>query len=93
VSATPATVTAPPVAPEPVPARAARAPKSPLRPRYLKLHAVLVYLFLFAPIIVLVVFSFNRGRSGTKFTGFSTAGTAISSTTMQSLPRSATRSR
>lgn len=46
-------------------------PKSALRPRYLKLHALLVYAFLFAPIIVLVVFSFNEARSGTKWTGFS----------------------
>ncbi len=46
--------------------------KSALRPRYLKLHAVLVFLFLFAPIVILVVFSFNRARSGTTWTGFST---------------------
>jgi spermidine/putrescine transport system permease protein len=31
-----------------------------------------VYSFLFAPIVVLVTFSFNRARSGTKWTGFST---------------------
>ncbi len=46
--------------------------KSSLRPRYLKLHAVLVFAFLFAPIIVLVVFSFNQAKSGTDWTGFST---------------------
>jgi spermidine/putrescine transport system permease protein len=46
--------------------------RSALRPRYLKLHALLVYAFLFAPIIVLVAFSFNKARSGTKYTGFST---------------------
>jgi ABC-type spermidine/putrescine transport system permease subunit II len=46
--------------------------KSPLRPRYLKLHAVLVFAFLFAPIVVLVVFSFNKARSGTTWSGFST---------------------
>lgn len=46
--------------------------KSALRPRYLKLHALLVYAFLFTPIVVLVTFSFNKARSGTKFTGFST---------------------
>lgn len=46
--------------------------KSALRPRYLKLHAFLVFAFLFLPIVVLVVFSFNRARSGTAFTGFST---------------------
>ena len=72
MSATPAAVAAPPGPAEPTPTKLHRRRKSPLRPRYLKLHAVLVYLFLFAPIIVLVVFSFNRGRSGTKFTGFST---------------------
>ena len=46
--------------------------KSSLRPRYLKLHAVLVFAFLFAPIVVLVVFSFNKARSGTAWTGVST---------------------
>jgi spermidine/putrescine transport system permease protein len=46
--------------------------RSPLRPRYLKLHALIVFAFLFAPIVVLVVFSFNRARSGTDWTGFST---------------------
>lgn len=40
--------------------------------RYLTVHAVLVYAFLFAPILVLVVFSFNEARSGTTWTGFST---------------------
>jgi spermidine/putrescine transport system permease protein len=46
--------------------------KSALRPRYLKIHAVLVFAFLFAPIAVLVVFSFNQAKSGTDWTGFST---------------------
>ena len=46
--------------------------KSALRPRYLRLHAVLVFAFLFLPIGVLVIFSFNQARSGTDFTGFST---------------------
>jgi spermidine/putrescine transport system permease protein len=46
--------------------------KSALRPRYLKLHAASVFAFLFAPIIVLVVFSFNQAKSGTDWTGFST---------------------
>ena len=46
--------------------------KSALRPRYLKLHALLVFAFLFAPIVVLVVFSFNQAKSGTHWTGFST---------------------
>jgi spermidine/putrescine transport system permease protein len=38
----------------------------------LKVHAALVFAFLFAPIVVLVVFSFNRTRSGTRWTGFTT---------------------
>lgn len=46
--------------------------KSALRPRYLKLHAVVVFAFLFAPIVVLVVFSFNKAKSGTSWAGFST---------------------
>ncbi|MFM8971118.1 MAG: hypothetical protein ACKOOG_00440, partial [Actinomycetota bacterium] len=39
---------------------------------YLTFHAIAVYAFLFAPILVLVVFSFNAARSGTTWTGFST---------------------
>jgi len=46
--------------------------KSSLRPRYLKLHAVLAFAFLFTPIVTLVVFSFNKARSSTTWTGFST---------------------
>jgi spermidine/putrescine transport system permease protein len=46
--------------------------KSALRPRYLRIHALIVFMFLFAPIIVLVVFSFNAGRSGTHWDGFTT---------------------
>ena len=46
--------------------------KSALRPRYLIFHAVVVFAFLFAPIVVLVVFSFNKAKSGTKWAGFST---------------------
>ena len=36
------------------------------------MEATLVYIFLFAPIVVLVVFSFNSARSGSKFDHFST---------------------
>lgn len=46
--------------------------RDPMRPRWLWVHAGAVYVFLFAPILVLVAFSFNRARSGTRFTGFST---------------------
>ena len=46
--------------------------KSALRPRYLKVHAVIVFAFLLAPIVGLIVFSFNKARSGTHWTGFTT---------------------
>jgi spermidine/putrescine transport system permease protein len=46
--------------------------KSALRPRYLRVHSLIVFLFLFAPIIVLVAFSFNNARSGTRWDGFTT---------------------
>ncbi len=49
-----------------------RRPKSALRPRYLILHTILVFAFLFAPIVILVMFSFNKAKSGTDWTGFST---------------------
>lgn len=37
--------------------------------RALRLHAWAVYVFLYAPIVVLVAFSFNRARRGAKWTG------------------------
>jgi spermidine/putrescine transport system permease protein len=46
--------------------------KSALRPRYLRIHAIVVLAFLFLPIVLLVVFSFNHARSSTHWTGFST---------------------
>ena len=41
-----------------------------------------VYLFLYAPIVLVVLFSFNAGRSASEFTGFSTQwyGKALSNT-------------
>ena len=46
---------------------------------------MLVYAFLFAPIVVLVVFSFNKARSGTSWTGFSTQWySKLLTTTMRS---------
>jgi spermidine/putrescine transport system permease protein len=39
--------------------------------RFLRGYAVLVYLFLFAPIVVVIVFSFNEGRHVAELTGFS----------------------
>jgi len=40
--------------------------------RVLRAYAALVYVFLFAPIVVVVIFSFNSGRSATEMIGFST---------------------
>lgn len=39
--------------------------------RGLSVYAALVYLFLFLPIVVVIVFSFNAGRHVTQFEGFS----------------------
>ena len=39
-------------------------------PWYLRLHTLCVYLFLYAPIIVLVLFSFNTDRRNTTWQGF-----------------------
>ena len=36
-----------------------------------RLFTVLVFLFLYAPILVLIVFSFNEGNSNTVWSGFS----------------------
>ena len=41
------------------------------RPRFLKFFTVCVYLFLFAPIVVVVLFSFNSVKSLNVFEGFS----------------------
>jgi ABC-type spermidine/putrescine transport system permease subunit II len=41
--------------------------------RLLQAHAVLVYVFLYAPIVVVVVLAFNRGRQVLNWEGFSTA--------------------
>jgi len=40
------------------------------RNRWLSAYAVLVYAFLFAPIVVLIVYSFNRARRGLVWQGF-----------------------
>ena len=39
---------------------------------YLRIHLVLVYVFLFLPIAVLVVLSFNRSGLPTSWVGFTT---------------------
>lgn len=38
--------------------------------RVLTAHAVLAYLFLYLPILILIAFSFNRSRFGARWTGF-----------------------
>ncbi len=41
------------------------------KPRFLRLFAIAVYLFLFAPIFVVILFSFNSIKSLNTFEGFS----------------------
>ena len=41
------------------------------KPRFLKLFTVLVYVFLFTPIVVVILFSFNSVKSLNVFDGFS----------------------
>jgi spermidine/putrescine transport system permease protein len=49
-----------------------RPPKGFDRPRFLKLFMGVFFLFLFAPIVLVVLFSFNSSRSLQDFQGFST---------------------
>ena len=70
------TVESRPTAPaRPADADAARAPGKPPkgfdRPRFLKLFMGVFFLFLFAPIALVVLFSFNSSRSLQDFQGFS----------------------
>ncbi len=44
-------------------------------PRVMRAIAIAAYLFLYAPIALVVLFSFNAGRNASEFTGFSVAGT------------------
>jgi spermidine/putrescine transport system permease protein len=63
--------TAPPATgPEVRPAPAKR-PKDFDRPRFLKVYMGLFFLLLFAPIALVVLFSFNSSRSLQDFQGFS----------------------
>ena len=48
-----------------------RAPKQFDRPRFLRVYTVLFYAFLFAPIALVVLFSFNATKSLQNFDGFS----------------------
>ena len=42
------------------------------RNRWLSAYALVVYAFLFAPIVVLIIFSFNKARRGLMWQGFTT---------------------
>jgi spermidine/putrescine transport system permease protein len=63
-----------PAGPAAPPARraAGKPPKAFDRPRFLKFFVGLFFLFLFAPIALVVLFSFNSSRSLQDFQGFST---------------------
>ena len=41
-------------------------------PMWLRLYALTVYLFLYTPIVVLVLFSFNNSRRNSSWEGFTT---------------------
>jgi spermidine/putrescine transport system permease protein len=62
-------VAEPPVAPAPAPRKGA--PKPFDRPRFLRAFTLLFFVFLFAPIILVALFSFNATRSLQRFEGFS----------------------
>jgi spermidine/putrescine transport system permease protein len=51
--------------------RKRRKPRDFDRPRFLRVFSFLVYLFLFAPIVVVILFSFNSKKSLQVFDGFS----------------------
>lgn len=69
------TIESRPTAPARPAPQAARAPRRPPkdfdRPRFLKLFMGVFFLFLFAPIALVVLFSFNSSRSLQDFQGFS----------------------
>jgi spermidine/putrescine transport system permease protein len=53
------------------PEKRVKAAKGFDRPRFLKLFLAVFFVFLFAPIVVVILFSFNSGRSLQDFQGFS----------------------
>jgi spermidine/putrescine transport system permease protein/putrescine transport system permease protein len=63
--------TAPPTAAPEATRAPAGPPKEFDRPRFLKVFMALFFLFLFAPIVLVVLFSFNSSRSLQDFHGFS----------------------
>jgi ABC-type spermidine/putrescine transport system permease subunit II len=54
--------------------------------------SVLLYVFMYAPIVVVIVFSFNAAKHGGPWLGFTTEGTRPCSTVPARLPPRATRS-
>jgi spermidine/putrescine transport system permease protein/putrescine transport system permease protein len=70
VSGGTATAKAPPAA-APAKPRSRRARKGFDRPRFLRVFVIFAYLFLFAPIFVVILFSFNSIKSLQNFQGFS----------------------
>jgi spermidine/putrescine transport system permease protein len=69
VSAVRTRVADPPAAPAPAAPR--RPPKPFDRPRFLRAFTGLFFVFLFAPIVLVALFSFNSTRSLQRFSGFS----------------------
>jgi spermidine/putrescine transport system permease protein len=65
------TATAPPPAAAEAPPTPAGPPKAFDRPRFLRVFTGLFFVFLFAPIALVVLFSFNSSRSLQDFQGFS----------------------
>ncbi len=58
-------------APRPAKPKAPKKPKGFDRPRFLRVYVGLAYLFLFTPIFVVILFSFNSIKSLQNFEGFS----------------------
>jgi len=55
----------------PAPARSRATSRLALGQKLLTANALLVFAFFYTPILVLIIFSFNAGRSGTIWEGFS----------------------
>jgi spermidine/putrescine transport system permease protein len=60
ITAPPATPAPPTEVPTPAPQAPPKAPRRKFRSRLLGIWAFLVYVWLFAPIVVMIVFSFNK---------------------------------
>lgn len=60
--------------------------------RAAKIYTALIFVFLFAPIAILLVFSFNEAKSLSVFSGFSLNGIRSCSATGKRSTRSKTRS-